>query len=70
MRSLTGSRPILRWRSCPALPPPSRKAASSLAIAAQWARNTSLLEEVDERDMARSTLNLRSNVAQASRVQL
>jgi hypothetical protein len=41
-----------------------------LAIAAQWARNTSLLEEVDGRDITRSTLNLHSNVAQASRVQL
>ena len=38
-----GKRPILCWRSWPALPPPSRRTASSSAIAAQCARNTSLV---------------------------
>src|SRR5207247_2972935 len=59
--------PILRCRSCPALPPPSRRSASSLAIAAQCARNTSLVPDTDERDMTRSTLNPRRCLNQASR---
>ena len=64
MRSRAGSRPILRWRSWPALPPPSRNGSSSARILSQRSRSVSALAV---RDDMRWTLNPACALVQARR---